>query len=359
MNPVTIDSIDTMQTTPQVMTAVGSNGQIADKNPDTGEQFPPTLETIEREIAIVRELTLSDELLAWVERYSQVGIRNKYLWNWCWRGVEVTTLSCVPESQRAELADTKVLGVMLDVLLDDVADENGSSDFLECLLAIPYGPQISQKALQPFTPAQRAYAELTQAVWVEIQRRVERYPRHQEFAAALQFDYRQLLNAMRYSLLLNSDPSLLNLTEHDLYLPHNMHMMISATMDVMCSTDFDHRELGALREAIWRAQYMGRIGNLVTTWEREIDEQDYTSGVFASAVSSGSLSAEKLLAPNREEIEHAIRSGQHEEFFLRRWQQCREDLLLMQPKLHSVNLGQLITGLENLICLHLGSRGDK
>lgn len=325
----------------------------------SGSRFPPSPKFIEREIRTVQELSLSDELLGWVDRYSTVGKRNGYLWTWCRRGVEITTLSCVPESQADYLADTKVLGVMLDVLLDDVADESKSGELLESLLSIPDSSPSGREEIQTLPSEVRDYAELTLSVWNEIQNRVQQFPRYTEFAAALQFDYRQLFNAMRYSLLLNNDPSLLNLTEHDLYLPHNMHMMISATMDVMCSPDFDHRELGTLREAVWRSQYMGRIGNLVTTWEREIKEDDYTSGVFAAAMTAGSLSPEKLTSPNRAEVEQAIRDGRHEEFFLKRWEQCRQELLLMQPRLRSVDLGQMVAGLEKLICLHLGSRGLK
>ena len=151
----------------------------------------------------------------------------------------------------------------------------------------------------------------------------------------------------------------MNLTEHDLYLPHNMHMMISATMDLMCSPEFDHSELGTVREAVWRAQYMGRIGNLVTTWEREIGQGDYTSGVFASLLSAGDLSPAELESGDRALIDRTIREGRHEQRFLQRWARCRDEILLLQPRVRSIDLGGLIAGLERLICLHLASRGAK
>ena len=166
-------------------------------------------------------------------------------------------------------------------------------------------------------PHQRAYARFTIDVWNEIQRRMQDFPRHAEFAELLRFDYRQLFNVMRYSRLMDEYPEMFNLVEHDLYTPHNMHMMISATMDLMCSPRFDRSELAILREVVWRGQCMGRIGNLVTTWQREIGEDDFTSGVFARAISCGDLAVSDLWSGNREYIEGVIRGTQARRVFPR------------------------------------------
>eukprot|EP00913_Durusdinium_trenchii_P028462 g26690.t1 len=240
------------------------------------DEFFPLPQLIEEEVGNVMGMCLSRELSHWVEAYERVGHRNVYLWKWCRRGVEVTTLPCVDEDLCEEAADTKVLGVMLDVLLDDVADRGGHSTYLEYLLSIPCeNGRIDDATI---SREEREYAAFVGEVWQEIQSRVARYPLYEEYAELLKFDYQQLFNTMRYSQMLNNNPALLNLAEHDLYLPHNMHMMISSTIDLMCSPGFDRDELGLCRDAICRTQYMGRIGNLVTTWQREIGEGDFTSG---------------------------------------------------------------------------------
>jgi hypothetical protein len=152
---------------------------------------------------------------------------------------------------------------------------------------------------------------------------------------------------------------LLNVQEHDMYLPHNMQMMSFATMDLMCSPDFDRRELGKLREVIWHAQSMGRIGNLVSTWQREIADRDFTSGVFARALREGDLTLEDLRSASPQAIEAAIRQGGHELYFLQKWEAHRKSVQSMSPHIRSVDVGALLTGLQRLIHMELSSRGFK
>jgi hypothetical protein len=312
---------------------------------------------VQEEIAYVLNKTLSPELSHWVEKYSKVGHRNVYLWKWCHQGVLVTTLSCVRPDLIDNLCDTKVLGVVLDVLLDDIADRKGDDELLHRLTSLTIdGPRPT---FDDYPAEQRAYAELTVAVWDEIVTRAKRYPLYQQYAKTLDYDYAQLFNVMRYSHLANENIELLNLSEHDLYTPHNMHMIVSSTLDLMCSPAFDRDEWGKVRDAAWHAQCMGRIGNLTTTWERELGDADYSSGVYASALASGDLTIAQLKAGNRDEIKRAIVDGGHEIKFLKRWQDHRRYLLSRVPHVHSFDLGRLVTGLERLICLHLGSRGYK
>lgn len=320
-------------------------------------EFHPTPELIQREITEVLQKKLSPEFQYWVGRYTEVGRRSAYLWGWCRQAVEITTLPCVAAELREELCDTKALGVMLDVFLDDVADHSGDSDLLDELLKL-FSPN-EQPDFSRFPRADQAYAVATAELWREIQRRARRYPRYEQYADLLRFDYLQLANVMRYSQLINSDPALMNLVEHDLYTPQNMHIMLCSTLDLMCSPAFDHDELGKLREVVWHAQCMGRIGNLTTTWQRELHENDFSSGVYARALMAGDVTLGQLDHGPRDAIAAAIQNGGHEAFFLERWQEHRRFLLSRRSDLQSVDVAAYLRGFQRLICIHLGSRGYK
>jgi hypothetical protein len=332
----------------------GERAAAASSFPEAGL---PSQEQIQQEIAPVLNMTLSPRLEYWASRYGEVGKRNIYLWKWCRQGVNITMLPCVMPEFRDEVCETRVLGIMLDVLLDDVADRRGDGELLDKLLSLSFhgpAPDFSE-----FSPEQRAYAEFAVEVWDEIKLRASQFPCYEEYAKLLDFDYLQLFNVMRYSHLLNENISLLNMAEHDLYTPHNMHMMISGTLDLMCSPEFNGDELGLLRGLLWHSQCMGRVGNLVTTWERELADGDYTSGVYASAVSSGDVTLEQLRGGDRELIRAGVVNGGHEAYFLNGWHDHRRYLIEKAPLIRSFDFRQNIRGLERLICLHLGSRGYK
>jgi len=319
----------------------------------------PPIDTNRLDAAIdrVRRQPLPATLDFWVNEYGDVGDRDPFLWKWCLEGVRLTALPCVDPGLRDANNVTKVLGVMVDVLLDDVADQSGPARYLEELLKIPFATRRPDFA--GFSPKQQAYAETLRRVWEAIVGRVQDYPRYGEFRELMRYDYLQLLNTMRYSHMLNRDPQLLNIVEHDLYLPHNMHMMVSGTLDLMCSSGFDRSELGQVREALWHAQCMGRIGNLITTWERELADRDFTSGVFAFAVREGILTVQEFIDADIEVLRKAIASHDCESFFLNRWQEHRNRIVSSAGSVRTVDLNQFVAGLEQLLEIHLGSRGLK
>ena len=195
-------------------------------------------------------------------------------------GVDLTTLPCVNAEQVRHVCDTKLLSIVLCVLLDDVADERGEGRLLDALLT-PMGSGGPRGSWRHLQAAARRHAEVAHALWDEYWTRTAGYPCYKTFEPVLRYDLHQFFNTMRYSHLVNGRPYLLNMVEHDLYTSHNMMMVSFSTLDLMCSPGVPLAEVGALREVMWHAQCMGRIGNLLSTWRRELAKGDFTSGVFA------------------------------------------------------------------------------
>ena len=307
-------------------------------------------------MARVMAVRVPDDLHQWVLRYDGVGHREGFIWRWVMRGLAITTLSSVDADLRADVQIAKALGVMLDVLLDDIADVQQDPDLLERALVVLTKPTTSLADLEP---EQARYVGFISDVWEEIQRRARQLPRYEELADVLRYDYAQLFNTMRYALLVNRHPHALNVIENCAYQVHNMHMMISATVDLMASSGFDAAELGLLREIAWRAQRMGRIGNQVSTWRRELNDRDFTSEVFAYALHHGLIDLAQLTAGETEEVADRLAAADVETHFLDEWQTNYDEILAMAPRLESVDAVELLDGLEELIKIHLGSVGRK
>lgn len=312
-------------------------------------------ESLQREQDLVKSRRLSPEVEEWYAVYSLVGERQRFLWQWCEQGAELTTLPCVPHELFAHVCHTKVLSIMLCVLLDDVADQRDRETFLEVLLKIVDGQPTPD--LSECTDDERYYAEITRRLAEIYFERVRNYPCFAAFEHLLRYDQFQYFNTMRYSQMLNRNLWLLNPIEHDLYLPHAMDMMSFATIDLMCTPHFPIEELGRLREALWHLQCMGRVGNLLSTWRREIRQQDYTSGVFARAVIEGDLTVEQLRPENYSAIETAIVQGGHERYYFGRWKYHRECFLARARHVQATDLQKLLEGNDRFFLMHLGGRG--
>lgn len=297
---------------------------------------------------------LSPMLSQWIAEYRSFGPRDLYLWRWCALGVRLTMLPCVAGTWREHVCDSKVLSIMLNVLVDDVADRRERSRVLPALLNVVRGGEPS---LRELSEEEGAHVLFTSRVRREYWERAETYPCAGVFRELLEYDLDQLFNAIHYSALLNQQLGLLNVVEHDLYSPHNMMMMSFATLDLMCAPDFHVEELGKLREAIWHAQWMGRIGNLLSTWEREIAVGDYTSGVFAQAISRGDLTIEDLKSGDRNEIAEIIERGGYHAEYGRRWRYHRDCFHRRAAEINSVDMQPLLEGHDQFFRMHVGSRG--
>ena len=312
-------------------------------------------EKLKAERDLVRDVELSPPIKHWHELYASTGARSDYLWRWCLHGVRITTLPSVPAQLFDHVCDTKLASIILCVLFDDVADEHGSGRLLSEMLRVTRDNRPAD--FSGLDKAECLHVEITQSIWREYLERTRSYPRAEFYADLLQYDLMQFFNTMCYSQLLNSRPSLLNLTEHDLYTSHNMQMISFSTLDLMCSDGFSTDELGKLREAMWHAQCMGRIGNLLSTWQREIVNRDFTSGVFARAVSRGDVTLEQLTRGEAGVVESAILNGAHDQYFFRRWLQHREHLRFRASQIRSIDLRPVLAGHDRFLLMHLGCRG--
>lgn len=310
---------------------------------------------LQAERDLVQRVELTPATAHWHDLYSRTGKRSDYLWRWCLHGVRITTLSSVSPDLFAHVCDTKLASIILCVLFDDVADEHGSGRLLTEMLRVTRDERPAD--FTGLDEAERLHVEVTESIWRDYFSRTQGYPRSEVYADLLRYDLMQFFNTMCYSQLLNNRPSLLNLTEHDLYTSHNMQMISFSTLDLMCSNGFCMDELGRLREAMWHAQCMGRIGNLLSTWQREIVNRDFTSGVFARAVSRGDLTLDQLTRGDADTVESAILNGAHDQYFFRRWMQHREHLRFRASQIRSIDLRPVLSGHDRFLLMHLGCRG--
>lgn len=105
---------------------------------------------------------------------------------------------------------------------------------------------------------------------------------------------------------------------------------------------------------------MGRIGNSITTWEREIKERDFVNGVIAYVVDMQAITIEDLKKHKEPaKIINKIKILKVEKKLLKEWEECYFNIKKIAKKAEIFNIEEFLRRLEKLLILHLISRGFK
>ena len=194
-------------------------------------------------------------------------------------GYHLTTLSSVPKEYREIVIQAKIRLGMLITLYDDLADH---PDYLNpVLLKKLYRLNIdSDFALTLSISKENKIYQLARKLFSELRDLLSGLPNYEQLKAILEFDIEQFYCCNRLSSLATETPGILNLAESQTLGPHNMGIIAAGTIDLMSVADLNVREIAICREIFILGQRMGRISNVVYTFEREKLEGDQTNEIF-------------------------------------------------------------------------------
>lgn len=318
----------------------------------------------QQRIEQVARTELPQSIATLVDEYDDaIGERDRFLWRWLYHLFPTIKLSCVSADHERRVRDAKLVASMFVVILDDLGEVQMDRVTFEEGSKIPFEHQSVDYERDGVDGRQLRFATRVWEVLVEL---MEDAPRHGEFADLFAFDVRQNINAVDYSFTLNHHLEMGSVGETTTYDAHNMMLFTYANLDLMHSSEFDRVELGDLRKVVHNAQQMARIGNWITTWEREIGEGDFSSGVVVYALENGLVSPSTLYDvrenPTEERCERiieAIRDHDVEGVFLDRWHRKRSEVVRLGSALDSVDAETYLEGMETVMSYHLASRGFK
>jgi len=290
--------------------------------------------------------------------------RDRFLWKWVWaifkNNQDGIMLSSVPADRVTLCAEIKLLLTMADVIVDDAADQGKDKVFLDALLKVPFendkiDPRLSEN--------DKKKVELLKSIFKYIYEKFESMPFWKNFSGIIEFDLKQVWNSCLYSFLLNQRPSILNYSESMHFSSFNMMIFLYLDTDLIFSEGIDENEIGGIREITMKTQEMARIGNWITTWEREIDESDLSSGIFAKIVTDGHITADRLKRHLQNEdtstLYMLIKESLIENKLLDEWEDSREAALELAGSIKSVDMIKYVQGFDRVLMLHLASAGHK
>ncbi|MDY6818807.1 MAG: hypothetical protein SVG88_09110 [Halobacteriales archaeon] len=310
----------------------------------------------------IRTTTLPDRVAELISAYDDVvGIRDEFVWKWIYNLLPEFTLSCVEPPAESTVREQKTLLTLFITTLDDIAEQRQDKATFERLRMIPFTEQ-HRVVTQGGSDVDDELVMFAHRVWQTFEAELESAPRYAEFIDILRYDVRQSINAMDYSQLVSTRPTMANLKGAYRYDAHNMVMFPYADVDLMYSPEFEMADLSVLRQTIWHLQRMARIGNWVTTWERELREGDYSSGVIVAALEKGLIAPDELTADDEATIEDCldrIVDRQLDQQLLDEWTDLHTYIRERPLSADSVDLDGFIDGMQTVLDYHLASEGHK
>lgn len=326
---------------------------------NVGSLGPDPVEYTQR----VNETSLPDTVREFADRYDRlIGDRDRFLWKWIHNLFDQFTLTSVPARRLSAVYEHKTLLTMFVTVLDDLAESDADRGTFDAGRRIPFGVDVADHLGSTSDGIDYAILEYLADLWDGIDAAIRDAPRHAEFLDVFEYDLRQTFNAMDYSGLVNDNPSMANRAEAERHDAYNMTMFPYACIDLMYSPSFDRSELGALRSILCDLQQMARIGNWVTTWERELGEGDISSGVVVCALRRGVVDYEEIAEAEGQDVERLadrIRSNGIESEFTREWELRDRTVRKRTAEIDSVDAEQIVDGIEVVMNHHLASEGHK
>ena len=284
--------------------------------------------------------------------------RDTFLWQWIYSLFDAFTLSSVPTDDRPRVREVKTLFTVFITTLDDLIESRRDTATFDEACRVATAPQTVD-GTRP--GVDEDVVEFVQKLWERIESRLEAASRYDEFRSVFAYDVRQGFNAMAYTRLVSDNKYLANGTGARNYGAHNIVLFSYVDIDLMFSPEFDRNDLGGLRDLTWDLQTMARIGNWVTTWERELTEGDYSAGVIVQALEEGIVAPDDLDPANDDLDRIADRIREHgvEEAFLAEWDDRHAAVSSHDYGVETVDTDQFIQGMETVMEYHLASRGMK
>jgi len=325
----------------------------------------------------VHEHDLPPEIQEIVAEYRRLdGERSTFLWKWIHRLAPANVMPFVDEAHREAVATNNTMLVIFVTLLDDLVEKRRDYETFDAITALVQlsgwsnrravgagrGPRRGDGGRWGRADVDEPYAAFAVRVWDTLLDRLERSPSFERYAPLFRFDVGQIVTSIEYSTLVIEHPELATVEDLQRYESHNMGMHSFLDVDLMHTSEGRPDDLAVLREAVEIAQQMARIGNWLSTWEREVRDGDVSSGIVVSALERGIVGADDLPDPEApdpavaERVIERVDDHDVESSFLATWNDKYRQLVALDREADGVDLGPFVDGTEEVLRYYLASR---
>lgn len=217
-----------------------------------------------------------------------------------YKGANYLLFSTIPPHLHETVSQVSVAGTTLNIFLDYWADTHNRLDLIA----------NAREYMLQGRPILHPELEHLPFLWEYYNQRVQEAPLIERYRPLLLREWANLFEAMRYSVLVNTDPTLPLSYETSLQkMGANMHYSILSMAEICFSERWEEAWTAQAEELTRIGQSITRISNWLQSWEQElIMHKDITAGVFAVALAHGVVSRAEVQAADSQAIIDRIAS---------------------------------------------------
>lgn len=163
---------------------------------------------------------------------------------------------------------------------------------------------------------------------------------------------------MDYARLSADERALMNPEETWYFDTQAIGLFVNWTVDLMYSPEFERDDFRSFRQIVYELQHLWRLGNWITTWELEVHEHDFSTGIFVEALDRGIIYESDLervekgkLGP--EKLIRQIKSSGIVDQFTADWIRRRDELYERDFEMTSLDSDRMVEMMERFMQTHL------
>lgn len=294
------------------------------------------IQTVEEYTTHISNFTFTDSVQDTIDMYYTLdaGNRDKFVWKWIGRVIEELT---VVNSQTAK--EEKLLLSIFITTIDDIGEIEGNKEVFQKACRIPWDNVETTNNKIKF---------LSQT-WNKISKKLQEKPQYERFKETFFFDLKTCFEAMNYTRVVNKNPEMFNQTELKTHDKYGMPLFLFVDIDLMHHTHIEESEIRQIRSTVDELTYIVRVGNWITTWEREIQENDLISGVVGKALQENIITYEEMKQLDSEALINKINNSGIETEMEQSWKANYDSINSKAPQLETFNLKSLVTGVGEVM----------
>jgi hypothetical protein len=283
--------------------------------------------------------------------------RHRNIWPWLFTASRNLIIDTVPERSKEDLLNTHTIAILLNVMLDEIADLLAEETLLDFALRA-----IQQNSNSLPLPACfdnfRAYLSVIKDIWDYVQSKVKILPNYPALAGELDYAFRRYWQHLRNSAKLNctikngGKAAHMTLDESLMANGPSMFCLVTGIISLMSIENFFPEKIKEIEEFFMQMECCAVLSNSMTTWRAEVRNRDFTSSVILWALEN-EIIGDGELARSSEYITEKIDNSPYQEAFCGKMQEIVHRLEKQDSRIQSFSTTAYIQGMLKVYHMHL------